>query len=597
MKKRVADIIFDTLADNGVKQAFCVVGGGAMFLDNALGISTRIRTLFQHHEQACTMAAEGYARFSEVPAVCCVTSGPGGTNALTGVMGAYEDSIPMLVISGQVRYATTVAESGLKLRRRGEQEFTIVEAVRSMTKYAVMVSNPLDIRMEVQKAFDLAMHGRRGPVWLDIPLDVQSAVVEENDLTPALPAPALLEGSDEDFRLVLDVLRRAEAPCILAGSGISSSHLQNRFYAMLEKIRVPVVSAAVVCDVMYRSHPLYCGATGSVGSRSGNLVMQNADVLLVLGCSLGYKQTTFDQNAFAPHARIIMIDVNADEPRKKGLRVSDFIHADLEWFFRKAEASGRRFSAPAPWISYCANIKGHFDFLQGAKGLPEERVDAYNFWKEYSVQEAADAVTVLGNSSSIIPRIQTGSRLPGQHTYANVNCGSMGYDVPAGIGVQIASGRPITVVTGDGSFMMNLQELQTIVHNGLDIRIVIFSNDGYRGIEQTCKTYFHGYNVGCTPESGISMPDFSRVAEAFGLPFRRCSTNGELGDSVRWLFSRSGACILELCQKYDNPPCPVIKSRLGENGEPCPVRLHDMAPFLEKDELDRFMFDGERGRK
>ena len=597
MKKRVADILFETLADNGVTQAFCVVGGGAMFLDNALGISTRMKTLFQHHEQACAMAAEAYARYRGLPAVCCVTSGPGGTNALTGVMGAYVDSIPMIVVSGQVRYATTVAESGLNLRRRGEQEFAIVDAVKSMTKYAVMVSDPLDMRREAQKAFDVAMSGRRGPVWLDIPLDVQACMVEEELLRPPLPAPEVPEGGEDEVRAVLDALQGASAPCILAGSGIAGSHLQQPFHAMLEKIRVPVVSAAVVCDVMYRNHPLYFGATGGVGSRSGNLVMQNADVLLVLGCSLGYKQTSFDQQAFAPKARVIMVDVDADEAKKKGLRVDAFLHADLAWFFRAVEKSGRAFSAPPTWLAYCEEVKAYFDVFEGAKGQPCERVDAYDFWKEYARQEGEGALTVLGNSSSIIPRLQSGGELAGQRTFANINCGSMGYDLPAGIGVHVASGRPVTVVTGDGSFMMNMQELQTIVHNRLPVKMVLFSNDGYRGIEQTCRTYFHGCNVGCTPESGISMPYFFAVAAAFGLPYLCCSTNAELAGAVEWLNSQDGPCLLELLQKYDNPPCPVVKSRLGEDGRPCRVELHDMAPFLDRKELARFMFDAGRGGK
>ena len=595
MKKRVADILFDTLADNGVTQVFCVVGGGAMFLDNALGVSPRMKTLFQHHEQACAMAAEAYARYRGIPAVCCVTSGPGGTNALTGVMGAYEDSIPMIVVSGQVRHATTVAESGLKLRRRGEQEFAIVEAVRGMTKYAAMVVNPLDIRMEVQKAFDIAVHGRRGPVWLDIPLDVQSCLVEEEDLTPPLSAPKMLEGREEEVLAVLDTLQKASAPCILAGSGIAGSHLQRRFHAVLEKLCVPVVSAAVLCDVMYRAHPLSFGATGGVGSRCGNLVMQNADVLLVLGCSLGYKQTTFDQQAFAPKAHVIMVDADACEAEKAGLHVETFVHADLAWFFRAVEKSERRVAAPPAWMAYCNRLKAHFDVFEGAKGLPGERVDAYNFWKEYSRQEEGGALTVLGNSSSIIPRLQTGGELVGQRTFANINCGSMGYDLPAGIGVHLASGHPVTVVTGDGSFMMNMQELQTIVHNRLAVKMVLFSNDGYRSIEQTCRTYFNGYNVGCTPETGISMPDFAKVAGAFSLPYRRCSTNAELAGAVAWLKEQDGPCLLELLQKYDNPPCPVVKSRLGEDGRPCRVELHDMFPFLAREELARFMFDAQRG--
>jgi len=590
MKRRVADIIFETLADNGVTHAFCVVGGGAMYLDNALGISTRIKTLFHHHEQACSMACEGYARVNEIPAICCVTSGPGGTNALTGVMGAYQDSIPMIVISGQVRYATTVAESGLNLRRRGEQEFNIVDTVKTMTKYAKMIIDPCDIKMEVQKAFDIAMHGRRGPVWLDIPLDVQSAMVEEDELTPVLPAPEMIRCTDEDIEAIITALKEAKAPCILAGSAIGSSFLQRKLEAVLEQIRVPVVSAAVACDILYHEHPLYFGSTGGVGTRSGNFVMQNSDVLLVLGCSLGFKQTSFVQEAFAPDAKVIMVDVNPDEAKKRGLRLDAFIHCDVEYILDKLVAEKTSFSAPQAWIDHCLGLKHRFDLYEGAVGQPDDRVNSYNFWKEYVMQEPDDSITVLGNSSCVTPRLQFENQKQGQKTFTNINCGSMGCGLPSSMGAVVAAGRPVVVIDGDGSFMMNLQELQTIKHNNLPVKLVLFANDGYRGITQTCKNYFKGFNVGCTPESGLSMPNFATVISAFGIPNRECHTNGELKENVAWLLAQPSYCVLVIHQMYDNPVAPVIKSRLNEDGSSCPVVLHDMFPFLDKEELQSCMY-------
>lgn len=592
MKRRVADIIFDTLAENGVTQAFCVVGGGAMFLNNALGISTRVKTLFLHHEQACSMAAEGYARTKGMPAICCVTSGPGGTNALTGVMGAYQDSIPMIVVSGQVRYATTVAESGLNLRRRGEQEFDIVNSVKNMTKYAKMVTEPKDIRMEVQQAFDIAMHGRRGPVWLDIPLDVQSAMVEEKELASVLPAPEMIRCSDEELGAILEALRRAKAPCILAGSAVGSCHLQSSLQRALENVKVPVVSAALACDVLYHEHPLYYGSTGGVGTRSGNLVMQNSDLLLVLGCSLGFKQTTFVQSAFAPKAKIIMVDVNPDEALKKGLRIDCFIHSDIAHILEAFSRAGSAVVAPQRWLNHCQMLKDRFDLFEGAIGKPEERVNSYNFWKEYVLREADDSITVLGNSSCVTPRLQFENQKAGQKTFANINCGSMGYGIPSCMGATVAAGRAAVVIDGDGSFMMNLQELQTIKHNNLPVKIVLFANDGYRGITQTCKTYFNGHNVGCTPESGLSMPDFTAVAAAFSIPCRLCSSNSELGEAIDWLLAQPSCCMLVLEQVYDNPVAPVIRQRLNADRSSCLVSLHDMFPFLNEEELHSCMYGG-----
>lgn len=590
MKKRVADIIMETLVQNGITDAFCVVGGGAMFLDNAAGINPDMHIVFNNHEQACAIACEGYARTKDKMALCLVTSGPGGTNTLTGVMGAYQDSIPMIIISGQVRYATTIAQSGLNLRRRGEQEFDIINSVQNMTKYAKMVIDPLSIKQEVQKAIDIAMNGRRGPVWLDIPLDVQSVEVEENDLLPVLPKPDVIRCSNKDFEELEELIKTAKAPCILAGSAISSTHSQEKLQKMLAHWQIPTVSAAVACDILYHEHPLYYGSTGGVGTRSGNFVMQNADVLVVMGCSLGFKQTTFVQDAFAPKAKVIMIDVNPDEAKKSGLNIYKFIHSDIADIFDRVQNAGE-FKAPQKWIDHCNMLKNKFDLYENAIGKPEDRVSSYNFWKEYAMQEAEDSLTVMGNSSSVTPRLSFENIKQNQLTFTNINCGSMGYDIPAAIGSAVASKRDVVLVTGDGSFMMNLQELQTIKFNNLPVKIVLFANDGYRGIVQTCKNYFNGKNVGCTPESGLAMPNFEHIANAFEFPYRKCKNNSELKDSIAWLLKQNSYCILELSQVYDNPPAPVVKPRMATDGKPQKIRLEDMAPFMDREEFEKCLYN------
>lgn len=592
MKKRVADIIMDTLADCGVEQAFCVVGGGAMYLDNALGISKRIKTVFNHHEQACAMAAEGYARYHSgaKPALVCVTTGPGGTNALTGVMGAYVDNIPMVVIAGQCRYNTSIPESGLPLRTRGVQEFDAVTTVRKMTKYAKLVVDPLSIRREVRKAFNIAMSGRRGPTWLDVPQNVQSAEVEEalllpdEDPVPAIAAPAEATGH------LLAGLAAARRPVILAGSAIRAAGCSEAFRDFLGRVRVPVVGACVQPDVLYHEHPLYCGSEGTVGTRAGNMVLQNADFVLVLGAALSFIETGFVQENFASNAHVAMVNVDEFEPRKPGLRVDEFLHADLNGFFAAAE--GFRCAADGEWMAYAEAAKKQFPLFEGAEGPNDERVNSYDFWKEYARQEPANGLTVLGNNSGVSPRLQNGCQKKGQRTFANVNCGSMGWDVPAAVGVAVAAGRPVTLVTGDGSFMMNLQELATIVHNRLPVKIVVFANDGYNGIRQTCKNYFKGHNVGCDRESGISFPDFRKVAEAFGIAYRCCRTNNEIGESIEWLNGQDSAVFLEVLQKYDNPPVPRVVSRLRPDGSSEPAWLQDMFPFLSKDEFSRWDHKG-----
>ena len=593
MKKRVADIIMDTLADCGVEQAFCVVGGGAMYLDNALGISKRIKTVFNHHEQACAMAAEGYARYHSgaKPALVCVTSGPGGTNALTGVMGAYQDSIPMIVVSGQVRFETSIAACPeLKLRRRGEQEFDIVHSVANMTKYVKMVVDPKSVRREVRKAYDIAMSGRRGPVWLDIPMNVQRAEIEDDDLEPADPPPEMLKCGEAELDELDALLSQAKSPCLLAGSAIASSALRGQFEEVLRRYEVPVVSAAVVSNALYHDHPLYFGSTGGVGTRCGNFIVQSADVIVVLGCSLGFKQTGFNQECFAPNAKIVMVDVNADEARKPGLRIAKFIGCDLEWLFAELLRRGNCVQAPKAWLEHCRWLKGRFDLFEGAMGKDGEAVNSFNVWRAWEQRQGEDAVTVMGNSSCVTPGLSMECFGRNQVIFTNINCGSMGYGLPAALGAAVAARRDVVLVEGDGSFMMNLQELQTVVHNRLPVKILLFANNGYAGIVGTCKAYFSGQSVGCTPASGLSMPDFSKVSAAFGIPHRVCETNGGISEGLEWLLAQESCAILELRQILPNPVAPLVKARLNADGTSSAPKPYDMYPFMDPEDVKRCIY-------
>lgn len=590
MKKRVADIIMETLVECGITNAFCVVGGGSMYLDNAVDINQNINVIFNNHEQACAMAAEGYARIKDKPALCLVTSGPGGTNTLTGVMGAYQDSIPMIVISGQVRYVTTVAQCGLNLRRRGEQEFDIINSVQNMTKYAKMITDPLCVKQEVIKAFDIAMNGRRGPVWLDIPLDIQSAVIDTDELYPVLDKPETVKCSNDDFEYVKNLIENAKSPVILAGTAILSTHSRDLLKEALNVWKIPTVTATVAADILYNEYPLFFGSCGGTGTRSGNFVLQNADVLLVIGCSLGFKQTSFVQEAFAPNAKIIMVDINPDETKKPGLNIHKLIHSDIKYFLNKIKNSSK-IETSEKWLKHCKMLKNKFDVFENAIGLDDERVNAYNFWKEYTKTEPKNCITITGNGSGMVAKLVAGDNLESQFTFTNYNCGSMGYDIPATIGACVASKQEVICVTGDGSFMMNLQELQTIKQNKLPVKIVIFSNDGYRGIVQTCKNYFDGRNVGCTPESGVGMPDFEKIAYAFDMPYLKCKTNSEIKKSLEWLFSQKESCILEVLQSYNNPPSPVVKPKINESGGVQKIRLEDMYPHLSEEEFSSCMFN------
>ena len=352
MKRRVADIIMDTLVDNEITECFGVVGGGAMHLDNALALNDRIHKVFNHHEQASAMAAEAYARICGKLAVVCVTSGPGATNTLTGIMGCWQDSLPMLVLTGQVRYEISVPKSGLNLRYRGMQEFDILHSVKNMTKYATMITDPLAAKKEVLKAIDIAMTGRRGPVLLDIPLDVQSALVEENDMYPYERTIDCPRARKEDIDLMIDLLRKAKRPVILAGNGIANSATLGMFRTFAKKTELPVIAACIAADVMYADYPRYYGLSGSIGPRTGNFIVQNADVILSIGCSLGFKMTGFAQDKFAPNAHIISVEVDENEIKKPGVRVDTFIHSDLRGFFEIANDNIDKIDVAEDWIAY-----------------------------------------------------------------------------------------------------------------------------------------------------------------------------------------------------------------------------------------------------
>lgn len=588
MKRRVADIIMECLVEHGITDCFGVVGGGAMFLDNALALNDNITKYFNHHEQASAIAAEAYARISGKMAAVCVTSGPGATNTLTGVMGAYVDSIPMIVLSGQVRYAISVEKSGLPLRYRGVQEYQIVKSVEAMTKYAVMLSDPLSVKREIHKAIQIAMEGRRGPVWLDVPQDIQSAMVEEEDMYPV--EDYTVTRGEADYEKLLNTLKNAKRPCILGGSGIRSAAVHKEFVEFVERMQIPVIGGSCAADSLHMEHPLFFGQSGNVGPRTGNFILQNADVILSLGNSLGFKQTGFNQEGFAPKATIIMVDADAYEAQKPGLNVDQLIHRDLKTFFREIGCYNASIQAPKDWMDYCVMLKNRFTPYEALADIkPDERVCSYYFWKVFFQHAEENTICALGNNSGNTAVLQIGVSKKNQRLLTNANCGSMGYDVPAAVGAAVAAKSQVYCVTGDGTVMMNLQELQTIRHYDLPVKLVVFSNDGYGTIRQTCKNFFNGTLLGCNAETGVSFPSFEKVADAFGYEYMHCRTNEELDTILPEFMSRPGHVFLEVDQLLDNPTVPKVMSRLDENGKMLTPALHDMAPFLPKEELDKLM--------
>ena len=590
MKRRVADIIMDILVEEHITDCFAVVGGGAMHLDNALALNTDIHKYFNHHEQACAMAAEAYARISGKMAAVCVTSGPGTTNTLTGVMGAYQDSIPLLIISGQVRYATMAVKTGLPLRYRGIQELNIVPIVQTITKYAVMLTEPLSVRRELKKAIQIAMEGRRGPVWIDVPLDIQSAIVETDELYELFYQSDVPSISENELYEILGILNDSERPCILGGTGIISSNTKKEFICFAEQLQIPVVGGGWCTDMMGTDHPLYFGLSGDIGPRTGNFILQNADTILVMGNSLSFRQTGFAQELFAPNAKILFVDIDAAEAMKPGLQISRFYQTDLGRFFEKLKEISVTEICRDFWIKYCRNLKERFSVYESIHKLDMKgRINSYYFWKVWEQYIPEDQAIAMGNSRVNAAKIQIGVKTQKQRAITNYLCGSMGYDLPAAIGIAVATKKDIICVTGDGSIMMNLQELQTISHYHLPIKVIVFSNDGYEAIRQTHKNFFHGKYIGCTHETGVSFPDFHKVALAFGFDYMICKTNEEVEDSLKAFLAYPGSVFMEILQQIDNPLVPKIMSRMKDDGSFATPALHDMAPFLTQEEIESLM--------
>lgn len=596
MKKRVADIIADYLADSGVEDIFCLVGGGSMFLNDAFGHNKRLTVTYNQHEQACSMAAEGYVRACGKPAVVCVTTGPGGTNAITGVLGAYQDNYPMLVISGQVRYETCADSTGLPLRFMGEQEHDIVTTVRNLTKYAVMVKTPEDVLYEVEKALYLSNAGRRGPCWVDIPMNIQSSEVEVDTLRHFVPAE---EKNTWDIDAFIKEIKQAKRPVILTGSAIRSTGYVDKFRKLAAKMNIPVLAATYNADLLTNDDPIYYGNFGIIGGRAGNFMMQNADLVIGMGCRMTFRQIGFNYTQFSPNSKRIVFDVDENELKKPTLRIDMPICMDIKNVIDDLlEREDCYFEDKENWFLYCNTLREKFPIYQEKFNIGREnQVNPYFFAKQLKNKLQDDSIIVLGNSTIAAHILQMGIEKDGQRIINNMNCGSMGYDLPAVIGAAVAVKKPVTLITGDGSFMLNMQELMTMKHYNLPIKLFISCNGGYRGVVRSQSNMFGGKFTGCTAETGVEMPDFAKVAAAFDIPYIKVNSHDDLDAKLDEIYADDRLIICEWPQDPEQFIEPRVMNRKAEDGSIVSSGIDDMAPFLDKDEYESFCYQNfcERG--
>ena len=560
-----------------------VSGGGNMHLIDALGKNDKLQYVCNHHEQACAIAAEGYARVSNRIGIAYVTTGPGGTNAITGVMGAWVDSIPMMIISGQVKFQTTIAsQPEINLRQLGDQEINIVDIVKPITKYAVMVTDKNKVRYHLEKAVFEAKHGRPGPVWIDVPLDIQGAQVDP-ELLEGFEAPAE-PAYDMKIDQVVAALRLAKRPVIIAGNGIALSGAVQDFRKLAEKLGIPVIGTFARYDIVKEEDDYYAGRFGSIGHRAGNFAVQNSDLIIAIGARLNVRAVSYNWEYFGREALKVVVDIDENELKKHTIKVDIPVCADAGAFIRSLYESAECMAQHQMWMDQCRGYRATFPTIISQRQKAAGRVDSYNFYDVLSDCANRDAIFVFGNGTACVSSYQSLRLKNGQNVVVNSGCASMGYDIPAAIGACYAAPeRPVICVTGDGSMQMNIQELQTIVHNQLPIKLFVLNNAGYVSIRNTQRGFFKGHFVGCEASSGVSCPDTLKIAEAYGLKSVRIEDQKNLHENLDNVLSMAGAVVCEVMLDPDEKMEPKLSSEVKPDGRIVSKPLEDMYPFLERD--------------
>ena len=721
MKKRLADYIAEKLVEAGICRSFSVVGGGAMHLNDALGHNKGIQTLYQHHEQACAMAAESYARIHNVPALLCVTSGPGGTNTITGVLGAYLDSLPMIVLSGQVRHDNTARWSGRALRAMGDQEFDILQSVSCMCKYSEMLIDPYRVRYAIEKAIYLSQTGRPGPCWLDIPVDVQGCMIETEDLlgfdvsdfenggdgwekrevenkhpefatacrkffadeeekkalhelyekreNPHVLGEDLGRQEDhgfthwEDFlplaKQVLEKIRASKRPIFYTGNGIRIAGAETMFLELSEKLGIPVVLGWNAPDIFPTKHPLNAGRPGGRGDRPGNLAVQNADCILSIGSRLNIRQVGYSFRDWAPEAYVMQNDIDSEEIAKPSVHCDLQLHGDAKALIRAllellkeekslplfkggegiVRAEARKFirekaaeavleedkSERLTWLDTVRFYQANYPTI-----LPEYRSEetaecnVYALVEKLSERAEEDQITVVGNGSPCVAGGQSYIIKKGTRFISQDGVASMGYGLPAGIGAYYAAidftkaeeeklkqtpywqgkeesyppyqEKDIIVLTGDGSIQMNLQELQTIIHHKMPLKIFVVNNGGYHSIRQTQNSFFGKPLVGIGVDSGmdgegtdLSFPSLEKLAQAYGYPYISIHSNKELSEGIEKTLSQDGPVLCEVFVSLTQQFLPKSSAKRDKDGNLFSPPLQDMDPFLPEEEMEMLM--------
>lgn len=599
---RLADYVMSFLEQQGVRDIFVVTGGGAVFLDDALNGNKNLRYYCCHHEQAVAMAAEAYARVKGDLGVSLVTTGPGGTNTITGVCGSWTDSVPHLILSGQVFLNQTIRNTGV--RQLGVQEINIVDIVRTITKYAVMVEDPKKIKYHLQKAIYLAKTGRPGPVWIDVPANIQNAKIEESELEEFHPEeirPQYDADLPQKVARIVELLRASKRPLLHAGQGIRIAGAINDFRHLVEHYRLPFVTSRNANDIIESSHGLYIGRPGTFPQRWANFAVQNCDAYISIGTRLSLPQTGYNAKDYARNAFKVMVDADKAELFKDTLHLDLRVHADAKEFLRELERQlGQQNMSfdTASWIAQCQEWKKKYPIVLPEYEKQTKTVNSYYFADVLSDVLTPEDIIVTDMGFAFQTTHQTFRVKNGQRLFTNSGFASMGWGLPAAVGASVASGgvsggKRVICLAGEGGFMMNIQELATVMHHQFPIKIFVYNNGGYLTQKQTFELNF-GRVIGSDKASGLSFPDFEKIAEAHNIPFTRIYSHVKMKEKIQNIIDAPGPHLCELMMDHNQAQIPKAIPRKRPDGTSMPILFENLYPFLDEQELRENMIAEKR---
>jgi len=585
---KVSDYIFDYLLSQNVDTIFSVSGGAAAHLLNSVR-EKPFTYICNYHEQACAMAAEGYARLANKPACVLVTNGPGSSNTITGVLGAYQDSIPMIVISGQVPVNQSLGSlQNVELRQLGVQECDIISMVKPITKYAVQVTDPNTLQFHLEKAYSIAMSGRRGPVWLDIPLDIQNSKIEI--MKKCYESQANVSHCDLDE--IVDLICKAKSPIIVTGNGIHLSQTEELFIQLKNTLQIPVISTWTSKDLMSQHDPLFVGNFGLLGERAANFAVQKADLLLILGSRMSIPNVGYNSNLFSPNSIRIMVDIDENETKKPTIRIDHSVIEDLKSFIPRFLSTLKDKSIPNwnDWTNKTQSWKMKYPVFQPEYRTNTNKINSFYFMEILSSVLTDNHVIVTDMGTSYTCTMQSLQLNGKNRLFTSSACCSMGFGLPGAIGSYYANTKKdVILISGDGGLQMNIQELQTVIHNGIPLKIFVLNNNGYLAITLMQDNLFNSNYIGSNNKSGISSPNFTKLAEAYGFKTFRMNNNTELENNIDLVLNADGPVLCEIMMTENQLLIPRVQSSKDDDGKIISNSLENMFPYLDEMEMKEIM--------